>query len=166
MELTKGALNLVGKRFLIEGGIGHRAVVVCEHVEKTVVLAFDKGRVNRNMASRHLEGIGNFFDGNIERKADTRKPALCGVGGQAISEPGTFAPRPYQRGKPRSYQTGCFAISLQRYKKFLNYVLRDNAGGGRTLCAASPSARYLAIFNTTISFIPCPAYDFHKAVKS
>ena len=67
VELTERALHFVRQGFLVESGVGHGAVIVGEHVEKAVVLAFDKRSVYRYVAARNLEGVGYFFNGHVER---------------------------------------------------------------------------------------------------
>ena len=66
MELAESAFHFVGQATPGSGQRRPWAVVVSEHIEKAVVLAFHKGSVNRDMTARHLERVGNLLNRNVE----------------------------------------------------------------------------------------------------
>ncbi len=51
VQLAERSVNLLAETLLGKGGVGHRGVVVGQHVKQTVVLAFNKRSVYRNVAS-------------------------------------------------------------------------------------------------------------------
>ena len=54
VELLESTIHLLGQRFLSQGGISHRRIIVGEHVEQRIVLALHKGSIDRNMTARDL----------------------------------------------------------------------------------------------------------------
>ncbi len=62
VELAQRAVHFFRQGFLCQRGVCCGGVVVGEHVEKAVVLAFYKWCVDRDASSRYLKGIGDEFE--------------------------------------------------------------------------------------------------------
>ena len=65
-ERVERAVDFLRERFVDERAVGHGAVVVHQHVEQRVVLAFHKGSIDADVASLYLQRVGNFVNGQTE----------------------------------------------------------------------------------------------------
>ena len=66
VELLECAVHFVAELFAVEAGVGHGRIVVCQHVQQAVVLTLYEGGVHRDVASAHLQRVGNLVYRDIE----------------------------------------------------------------------------------------------------
>ena len=61
VEHFEGIIDLCLQRLHEEGAVGHRGIVVDEHIEQAVVFAIDEGRIDGYMAGVHTHGLVDLF---------------------------------------------------------------------------------------------------------
>ena len=65
-ESSQRTVYFFGERLVDERAVGNGGVVVDQDVEQTVVFAFDKRRVDRDVPARYFHRVGDFVDGNVQ----------------------------------------------------------------------------------------------------
>lgn len=65
-EGSQRTVYFFGERLVYQRAVGNGGVVIDQDVEQTVVFAFDKRRIDRNVPTRYFHRVGDFVDGNVQ----------------------------------------------------------------------------------------------------
>ena len=65
-EIHQHLIDLLGEGLVHQRAVGVGRIFIDEYIEEAVVLAIDEGSVNRDVAARYLEGVGNLIFGDTE----------------------------------------------------------------------------------------------------